>query len=186
MLEPCWCSCGARTTLRIADSSSVHYIRGQLYLACSRPLLSRQQGRGIQHHWSPVLLSSILPQLCRRLHFDDTLFSSALRIQLRELLPDVDAALDCRALGFTRPIGSPPPSPVSVHRAPQFDTSPPPYRPRGISLASSAEDGLLHLLLPVIALGVSACIPSLLLALILLVLTLRALLLYARQLHPAI
>lgn len=132
-------------------------------------------------------MSSILPQLCRRLHFGDTLSSFALRIQLRELLPEVDVpsqALD--HLQHQVHIVPPPPSIVSVHRALLFDTSPPPYRPREISLTPSAEDGLLRLLLPVIVLGVSACIPSLLLALILLVLTLRALLLYAQRLHRAI
>ena len=184
-LEPCWCPCGARTVLRIASSSSPHYVRGHLYLVCSRSLLSRQQELGIQHHWSLVLLSSILPQLCRRLHFDDTLFSSALQGQLCELLPDDSTQTLVRA-GIIRALDQPPPAPASSQRTLPFDTAPPPYIPRGASLTPSAEDSFLRLLLPIIALGASAFIPSLLLALVLLVLTLRALLLYTQRLRPVI
>ena len=163
---PVW-YCYRTTHSQLVVTDSPPSIRGKNYLVCSLSCTSPRHELAIEHHWSLVSTSFILPQLCRRIQFDDTLFSFALHGQLIELLP-VDSIRTFIGGATERIFDQQSLNAEDSQRTEPFDIQPSPYIPRSAPSTPSAEDTFVPSLLPIIALGSLAFIPSLLLVVILL------------------
>ena len=127
-----------------------------------------------------VSSSQIFSYVRRYIHLDDALYSSVTaHKQLSELLPVIDRP---SAGAFPRNSlcgATAKDAPDSLLTEP-YDTPPPAYAPPSAP-STTPEHDFLKSLLPIIALGLAAIVPSLLLALVVLVLTLRARIEYIRQ-----
>ena len=125
-------------------------------------------------------MSQIFSYLRRYIHLDDALYSSATaHRQLSELLPVIDRP---SAGAFPRDaLGGAIAEDASDSRLTEPYDTPPPANAPSDAPSTVPERDFLESLLPIIALGFAAVVPSLLLTLVVLVLTLRALVAYIRQ-----